>query len=246
MDVIVHEDKVALGRAAAAEGIAAIAEALNSRGEAHIVVATGASQFEMLEDLVAADLDWSKIHAFHLDEYVDISPDHPASFRRYLRERFVERLPGLGSFTAIEGDAADLQGEVSRINGLIADADIDVCFAGIGENCHLAFNDPPADFDTTDPYIVVTLDEVCRRQQMGEGWFPTISDVPDQAISMSIHQILKARQIVLSAPDERKSEAVRAAVEGPVTNMAPASILQTHPRTSLHLDRSSASLLSGD
>lgn len=244
MDVKVHEDKAALGKAAAAEGVAAIAEALGSRGEAHIVVATGASQFEMLEGLVAADLDWSKVHVFHLDEYVGISADHPASFRRYLRERFVERLPALGSFTAIDGDAADLQDEVARLNRAMADAEVDVCFAGIGENCHLAFNDPPADFDTTDPYLVVTLDEACRRQQMGEGWFPSISDVPDQAISMSIRQILKARRIVLSVPDERKSEAVRAAVEGPVTNAAPASILQTHPRTSLHLDRNSASRLS--
>lgn len=244
MDVNVHEDKAALGRAAADEGVAAIAEALDARGAAHIVVATGASQFEMLEALVTADLDWSKVHVFHLDEYVGISADHPASFRRYLQERFVGRLPALGSFTAIDGDAADLHGEVARINASIANAEIDVCFAGIGENCHLAFNDPPADFETTDPYIVVTLDEACRRQQMGEGWFPALADVPERAISMSIRQILKAERIVLSVPDDRKAEAVRAAVEGPVTNAAPASILQTHPRTSLHLDRASASLLS--
>lgn len=236
-------DKNTLGQQAAAAGAAAIRAAIAARGSATIIVATGASQFEMLAHLVVEpDIDWSRVTVFHLDEYVGLSRAHPASFRRYLEERFVSKLPGAVAFMPIDG-MADAEAEAARLSGLIAGRDVDVCFAGIGENCHLAFNDPPADFDTTTPYLVVRLDDACRRQQMGEGWFPTLADVPERAISMSIRQILKSRLIVLSVSDTRKAQAVRDAMEGEVTNAHPASIVQTHPATLLFLDPAAAALL---
>lgn len=243
MKIVRHPDKLALGRAAAAEGEAAIRAAIEAKGRATIVLATGASQFEMLDHLVTADIDFGRITAFHLDEYVGLPESHGASFRRYLRERVIARVPAFAEFVMIDGDAADLAAEIARLNSRIAGEAIDVCFAGIGENCHLAFNDPPADFDTTDPYLVVDLDDACRRQQMGEGWFETLQDVPRQAISMSVRQIMAARQIILSVPDSRKAEAVRHAVLGDVSPIYPASILQGHGGCTLHLDPDSASLL---
>jgi len=161
---------------------------------------------------------------------------HPASFRRYLDERFVSRLKPLGKFVPVIGDAAGLADEVRRLNGLIGAQTIDVCFAGIGENCHLAFNDPPADFETDDPYIVVTLDEACRRQQLGEGWFASLDAVPARAISMSVRQIMKSRELIVCVPDARKAKAVAAALEGPVTPTQPASILQRHKACTIYLD----------
>lgn len=243
MNTIIAADKAALGKAAAATARTAIEEALAAFGQANIILATGASQFHTLDNLVQAPLDWSAVTVFHLDEYIGLPASHPASFRRYLRERFIDRVGSVRTFVEIEGDAADPDAELARLNRLIGDVRIDVCFAGIGENCHLAFNDPPADFEVQEPYIIVTLDEDCRRQQTGEGWFETIADVPQRAISMSIQQILKSRQIILSVPDERKAAAVRAAVKGEVTNLAPASILQRHPNVQLYLDPHSARLL---
>jgi glucosamine-6-phosphate deaminase len=245
MKICIEPDKKTLGSHAAAEGSEAIRAAIARDGACTIVLATGASQFEMLDALVVEDgIDWSKVTVFHLDEYVGLPPTHGASFRRYLRERFVARVPALRDFVAIEGDAADLSTEISRLNALIAGQRIAVCFAGIGENCHLAFNDPPADFDVEAPYIVVALDEACRRQQLGEGWFPTLDAVPERAISMSIRQILKSERIVLCVPDARKAAAVRDAVEGSVRPERPASVLQHHPRCSLYVDPPAASLLS--
>ena len=170
---------------------------------------------------------------FHLDEYVGLPAGHAASFRRYLQERFVARVPTLREFVPVQGDAADVDAEIARLDGLIGGRRVAVCFAGIGENCHLAFNDPPADFETEEPYLVVTLDDACRQQQFGEGWFPSFDAVPQQAISMSIRQILKSELIVLSVSDSRKAQAAKAALEGPVSNLSPASILQTHPRNHL-------------
>jgi glucosamine-6-phosphate deaminase len=245
MNVEIRPDKAALGRRAAADGAAAIRSALTSRGECTVVLATGASQFEMLDALVEQpDIDWSKVTAFHLDEYVGLPSTHPASFRNYLQERFVARVPQLGRFVPVAGDAADLAAELDRLNALLAGREVEVCFAGIGENCHLAFNDPPADFDVEAPYILVTLDEACRRQQLGEGWFPSLDAVPAQAISMSIRQILKSRRVILTVPDARKAPAVKAAVEGEISPHCPASILQTHRSCALYLDPPAASLLS--
>lgn len=243
IDIRIVADKGTLGRQAAKLGADAIRAALAEHGHANIVVATGASQFEVLGHLVKeAGIDWSKVTAFHLDEYVGLSEAHPASFRRYLRERFVGPLGGKVEFVPVGGEG-DPEAEAKRLNVLIAGKRIDVCFAGIGENCHLAFNDPPADFETTAPYIVVTLDEACRNQQFGEGWFPSLKDVPERAISMSIKQIMKSALIVLSVPDERKAKAAQAAVEGPVSPLYPASILQQHANTVLFMDPPAASLL---
>jgi glucosamine-6-phosphate deaminase len=243
--IAIHPDKPTLGAAAAAEGAAAIQAALERQGRAVIVLATGASQFEMLDALVALPLDFARVTAFHLDEYVGLDDRHPASFRRYLRERVLDRVPQLGELVMIGGDATDLAAEVARLNARIGGETVDVCFAGIGENCHLAFNDPPADFATPDPYIVVSLDAACRRQQLGEGWFPRLEDVPERAVSMSIRQIMRARHLVLSVPDLRKAEAVRHAVEGPIDPAFPASIVQRHPNATVHLDPAAASLLTG-
>ncbi len=243
MQIFIHENAQEMGRAAAAEGVADIQRALQAGGEVSIILATGASQFDMLENFVTADIDFSRITAFHLDEYIGLPVTHPASFRRYLRERVMDRIPTLKQFVLVEGDAPDAAAEIARLNALISAHHIEVCFAGIGENGHLAFNDPPADFETEVPYLNVQLDEACRLQQMGEGWFPTFDDVPQRAISMGIQQILKSKKIILSVPDTRKAKAAALCIDGPVDTMAPASILQRHPATSIHLDKTAASLL---
>ena len=245
MKIEIAPDKADLGARAAGEGAAAIRAAIARRGACTIILATGASQFEMLDALVAeAGIDWSKVVAFHLDEYVGLPATHPASFRRYLAERFVARVPSLGEFVPIDADADDVEAELSRLNRLIRGRTIDLCFAGIGENCHLAFNDPPADFEVEAPYILVDLDEACRRQQLGEGWFPSLDAVPRRAISMSVRQMLKSERMILCVPDARKARAVRAAVEGPITPDHPASALQRHENCVLYLDPLAASLLS--
>jgi glucosamine-6-phosphate deaminase len=243
VNVQVFETKDALGRAAAKRAAAAIGEAQARAGRARVIAATGASQFEFLDALTATGgVDWARVEMFHLDEYVGLPDTHPASFRRYLRERIVERVHP-GTFHFLAGDAADPLAECRRVGALLARAPIDVAFVGIGENGHLAFNDPPADFDTEEPYLVVELDAACRRQQLGEGWFATLDDVPRRAISMSIRQILKAREILCVVPDPRKARAVRDCLEGEVSPRHPSSILQTHPATTVYLDRDSAALL---
>ncbi len=244
MQIDISPSKQELGRRAAERGIALIREALNERGEANLIVATGASQFEMLEQLVKADLPWHRITAFHLDEYVGMPITHPASFRLYLWQRFVSRLPlPIKAFHYLDAEK-DPEAEAKRVGALIRQHPIDVAFVGIGENAHLAFNDPPADFETEEPYLVVNLDEACRKQQLGEGWFPTLEDVPTRAISMSVKQILKSRAVIVSVPDQRKARAVRDSVEGPVTPDTPASVLQQHDRVWLYVDEPAASELS--
>lgn len=244
--IIVSPTRIKNGATAAAFGAARIRAALRARGEANVIVATGASQFELLAALVKEPgIAWDRVTAFHLDEYVGLPITHPASFRAYLWERFHRRLPRpLRAFHYIAADG-DPQKECRRLNALIKQHPIDVCFAGIGENAHLAFNDPPADFATKQPYLVVNLDEDCRRQQYGEGWFKTFAAVPKQAISMSIRQILASRTVIITAPDKRKAAAVQRSLEGPVTNVVPSSILQRHADTHIFLDRHSAALLSG-
>ena len=219
-------------------------KALQERDAVNIIVATGASQFEVLEALTKeGGIDWTKVTVFHLDEYVGLSIEHPASFRKYLKERFEDQLPGpVRAFHYINGED-DAEAECHRVGALIASAPIDVAFVGIGENGHLAFNDPPADFETGKPYLVVDLDEACRQQQFGEGWFPSLEAVPAKAISMSVRQIMKSGSIICTVPDERKSEAVRNAVEGEVSPKVPASILQEHRDCGLYLDGPAASLL---
>ncbi|WP_437229503.1 glucosamine-6-phosphate deaminase [Planctomicrobium sp. SH661] len=243
MNVVRCRDAQHLGANAAAAGAAALREVLAAQPEATILVATGASQFEMLKELVASPgIDWSRVTAFHLDEYLGISSEHPASFRRYLKERFVSQVP-LREFHYVNGEAANPQDECDRLEKLIQQRTIDVAFIGIGENSHLAFNDPPADFDTQRSYLVVNLDQACRQQQFGEGWFPSLEAVPKQAISMSVSQIMKARRIICSVPDERKARAVQLSVEGPCTPQVPASILQRHPGCTLFIDVPAASQL---
>ena len=242
MNTKIHDNKLSLGQAAAEQAANAIRQALAATGQARIIAATGASQFEFLDALTkASDIDWTKVEMFHLDEYVGMSIAHPASFRKYLLERFIQPT-GLTNYHLLDGEA-DLDEACARANAAISTAPIDVAFVGIGENGHLAFNDPPADFVIETPYIIVNLDEACRRQQFGEGWFPTLDEVPTQAISMSIQQILKAREIVCVVPDARKAAAVKACLEGEVSPLAPASILRTHPNVTVYLDQDSAALL---
>jgi len=241
MEVIISESKQELGSKAATMGAHLIQQSIDQNGIANIVVATGASQFEMLNELVKKDIDWSKVTCFHLDEYIGMSIEHPASFRKYLKERFVDKVnPKKFYYINAENNP---EGECERLNGIISQHPIDVAFVGIGENGHLAFNDPPADFEIEDPYIFVNLDDDCRKQQMGEGWFNTLEDVPKKAISMSIKQILKSKNIICSVPDARKSNAVKNAVEGEVTPLVPSTILNKHSNTLLYLDLESSSLL---
>jgi glucosamine-6-phosphate deaminase len=245
MRKLIFETKQQLGKAAAKAAADQIKNAIETKGFANIILATGASQFETLAELVNAEgIDWSKVTMFHLDEYIGLGPDHPASFRKYLQQRFVDKVSALKAVYFVNGDAADPQAECDRLNRIIADHPIDLALVGIGENGHLAFNDPPADFDTDRPYIIVSLDENCRKQQLGEGWFEKLNDVPTRAISMSIPQIIKSSCIIASVPDQRKARAVKDALEGPVTNTCPASILQNHPNCKIFLDHDSASLLS--
>ncbi|WP_247237339.1 glucosamine-6-phosphate deaminase [Telluribacter sp. SYSU D00476] len=244
MKIHISDTPQGLGEAAGTLAADLIRSTIAQKGGANIILATGTSQFETLKQLIAAsDIDWSKVVMFHLDEYLELSVTHPASFRKYLKERFLEQVPPLQEVHLINGEA-DAEAECARLGELIKQHPIDVALVGIGENGHLAFNDPPADFDTEQPYIVVDLDEPCRRQQLGEGWFASLNEVPTQAISMSIKQIMKSQHIICSVPDARKAVAVQNCLEQPVSQLHPASILRTHPHCSLFLDQASASLLS--
>lgn len=242
MEKFVYQTSMEMAAAAAGSAAEAIGIAIGARGRANIILATGASQIEMLGCLTAEGVDWSKVTMFHLDEYIGLGPDHPAGFGKYLRERFVEKVGNLKAAHFVAGDA-EAQQECERIGGIIAEHPIDVALIGIGENGHLAFNDPPADFETQEPYIVVELDEKCRKQQSGEGWFESLEQVPSRAISMSIRQILKSKRLIVTVPDKRKAEAVKNALQGEVTPMCPASILQQHDNCGIFLDSEAASLL---
>ncbi len=243
MEIRIDQTRAESGAAAATAAATRLNRAIAETGAASLILATGASQFEMLKCLIRRDVDWSRVTCFHLDEYIGLPESHPASFRGYLRERFLSQVSDVAAFHFVDGYAAEPSDECARLGELISGFEIDVACIGIGENGHLAFNDPPADFETEDAYLVVDLDEACRRQQLGEGWFATLEDVPKQAISMGVRQILKSRAIICTVPDERKAQAVRDAVEGPLTNMAPASILREHSDCTLFLDPPAASLL---
>ncbi len=245
MRTILTSDRESMGRFVAQHAAADLRSAIDQHGTANLVVATGASQFEVLRELVRQPgIDWPSVQGFHLDEYVGLSGDHGASFCRYLKERFVDHVP-LAAFHFLPGDQ-DPAETIKRVGDLIRETRIDLALVGIGENGHLAFNDPPADFDTEDPYLIVELDEPCRMQQVGEGWFETLDDVPTHAMSMSVRQILKAAKIYCSVPDQRKAEAVRNTLEGPITPEVPASILRTHGATTLVIDEAAASELSAE
>ena len=239
----VFSDKTSLGRAAAEQAATTIRRAIEEEGQARIIAATAASQLEFLNALTQAkDIDWTKVEAFHLDEYVELPMTHPGSFRKMLMEQLVGKT-GITRYHLLDGDTADPSSSVREVAKQIASAPIDIAFLGIGENGHIAFNDPPADFKTEEPYILVNLDEACRQQQVGEAWFADISQVPKQAISMSARQILKAKEILAVVPDRRKAQAVKACFEGEISPMAPASILRRHPNATVYLDTNSASLL---
>jgi len=243
MLIRVFNDRVTLGRAAAEQAANAIRRAISERGDARIIAATAASQLEFLDALTKAPgIDWTKVEAFHLDEYIGLPMTHPGSFRKMLMEQLVHKT-GIKRYHLLEGDAADPAAVVRDVGKKLASAPIDIAFLGIGENGHIAFNDPPADFETEQPYIIVKLDEACRQQQVGEAWFANLSQVPKQAISMSARQILKAKEILAVVPDKRKAQAVKACFEGEISPMAPASILRRHPNATVYLDTSSASLL---
>lgn len=244
MDIIITKDHLTLGKAAGLAVSELIRQTIDREGSANIILATGKSQFETLNQLIKdCEIDWSKVVMFHLDEYIALPLSHPASFRKYLKERFLNKVGPLKAVHLINGET-DPQAECNRLRDLILRHPIDVALVGIGENGHLAFNDPPADFDTDESYIVVNLDEACRNQQYGEGWFPAIEDVPRQAISMSVRQILKSKHIICSVPDSRKAIAVKNCLEQPVSKLFPASILQTHDHCTLYLDHTSAAHVS--
>lgn len=244
MKIVITNNPKELGESAGSAAAALIKEAISSKGQANVILATGTSQFETINTLIAdKTIDWSKVVMFHLDEYIGLPVTEPASFRKYLKERFLDKVPALKASYLINGEI-DAKAEIGRLNSIIEQHPIDVALVGIGENGHLAFNDPPADFDVEDPYLVVDLDAKCRQQQYGEGWFKSIDDVPLQAISMSVKQIMKSKHIICSVPDIRKAIAVKDSVEQEVSNLYPASILQLHPACVFYLDKAAASALS--
>lgn len=236
------DDKRDMAKVAAEQAASILRQAIRQQGKARLIAATGAAQFAFLEVLTKLpDIDWQKVDMFHLDEYIGIPESHPASFRRFLKERLIQKT-GMVHHHLLNGER-DPEAVIREVGVALLSGPIDLAFVGIGENGHLAFNDPPADFKTEEPYIVVELDEACRRQQLGEGWFATLDDVPRRAISMSIRQILKAQKIICFVPDARKAKAVKACFDGEIGPMAPASILRTHAETTVYLDKESAALL---
>lgn len=241
----IFNDKSSLGAAAAHHAATAIRRAISERGAARVVAASAASQFEFLKSLIAQPgIDWTRVELFHLDEYIGLPMTHPASFCKFLQDRLISKT-GITRLHLLNGEEGPAT-VIARLNQAISSAPIDVSFVGIGENGHLAFNDPPADFATEEPYIVVALDQACRQQQVGEGWFPDLAHVPTHALSMSIRQVLKAKEILAIVPDTRKAAAIAACFNGPLTPAAPASILRTHPNATVYLDRNSATQLSPD
>jgi len=243
MNTCIYNNSGALGKAAGEAAAQLIREEISSKGSANIILATGTSQFETLKELVAAkNIEWNKVVMFHLDEYISLPITHPASFRKYLQERFLSQVPQLKNTWLINGETDPVQ-ECKRLGDLIKKHPIDVALIGIGENGHLAFNDPPADFTTEEPYIIVELNDTCKKQQLGEGWFQTLEEVPQRAISMSVKQILKSKHIICSVPGERKAIAVKNTLEKEINNLYPSTILQSHNNCTIYLDRNSASKL---
>jgi len=247
MEIITRDSKYDIAKIAARKAVALLNRAIEEKGRANIIIATGASQDKFLDSLKnegkEESVDWTKVSVFHLDEYIGISEDHPASFRKYLKEHFLNIVGPVEEVHFVVGDSKNPSEECKRIGSIIADKEIDIAFVGIGENGHLAFNDPPADFTIKAPYLVVDLDEQCRMQQVNEGCFPDLKDVPEKAISMSVRQIMKSKNIICSVPDLRKAEAVKNCLEKEISDQYPASILREHPSCFVYLDKDSSSLL---
>ena len=242
MDFKIFDDRNSLGKAAAEQAADAIRKAIAERGSARIVAATAASQKEFLEALtVVPGIDWRQVEAFHLDEYIGLPITHLGSFRKMLLEQLIYRT-GIVKYHLLDGDC-DVTSVVRRESDALALAPVDIAFLGIGENGHLAFNDPPADFETEEPYLVVELDEACRRQQVGEAWFSDISQVPKRAISMSVRQIMKIKELIAVVPGPQKAQAIAACFNAEISPMAPASILRNHAHATVYLDKESATLL---
>lgn len=241
MNINISEDARTLGERAARLAAEKINEAIAERGEARVALSTGASQFTTLEALAAEMVDWSRVELFHLDEYAGISPNHPASFCRYIKERFADKLPiKCANYIYMDGDMEEM---IRQVTERIREKPVDVGLIGIGENAHVAFNDPPADYETNQAYIVVSLDEACRRQQVREGWFADIDSVPREAVTMTVRQIMSCRSIISAVPFNVKAQAVQKMMMTPVDHMVPATILKTHSDLNLFLDRESAALI---
>ncbi|GAA4653817.1 glucosamine-6-phosphate deaminase [Anaerocolumna aminovalerica] len=238
MNIKILKDSIELGQEAAKYSAHIINRAITEKGKARIILSTGASQFDTLKALIESDIDWSKVEMFHLDEYINLPISHPASFRKYLKERFIDKI-NLKSAYLVNGEG-DIKQTIEELTKEIRKEPIDLGLIGIGENAHIAFNDPPADFGTEDAYIVVNLDEACKQQQVSEGWFPSVKEVPDQAISMSVYQIMQCKNIVSSVPFKVKANAIKNMMENPVSQRIPATILKMHNSMALFLDKDSA------
>ncbi len=241
MEIRICKDRVELGQSAAKFVAKAINDVINEKGEARIALSTGASQFDTLSSLIKEDVMWDKVVMFHLDEYVDLPETHPASFRKYLKEKFTTHV-SLKEVFFVDGTEENRKFLCEKIS----EAPIDIGLIGIGENAHIAFNDPPANFDTKEPYIVVNLNDTCKQQQVGEGWFETVNDVPKQAVSMSVNQIMRCKKIVSCVPYSVKADAVYKTLTGELSNMIPATILKTHPDFTLYIDNDSAKKINSD
>lgn len=242
MKISVYGDRTSLGKAAAEHAAKVIRETILDRGSARLIAATAASQKEFLEALTSAPgIDWPRVEVFHLDEYIGLPITHPGSFRRMLLEQLIHKT-GIVNYHLLDGDG-DVPSVLAQASAALVSAPIDIAFLGIGENGHLAFNDPPADFETDQPYLAVNLDEACRRQQVGEAWFSALSQVPQRAISMSVRQIMKAKELLAIVPGPRKAAAVKLCFEGEISPVAPASILRSHPKATVYLDKDSAAFL---
>jgi len=240
MKIYVRENPDKLGEAAAALAAQTLNSAIARKGAARVILSTGASQFATVRELVKQDVDWTKVELFHLDEYIGMADTHPASFRRYLRERFISHVNLKAAF--LVDATGDLDALFVRLTAELERAPMDLGLIGIGENTHIAFNDPPADFDDPASFKVVRLDETCRAQQFGEGWFPALADVPTQAVSMTVSRIMKCERIISAVPYAVKARAVNETLTNDVTNNIPATILKTHPDFHLFIDFDSAAL----
>lgn len=234
MRIVISRTADELGKRAADAAEIIIKDAISKNGEARIILSTGASQFETLKYLTEKDIDWSKVTMFHLDEYVNLPETHPASFRKYLKERFVAKT-NVGKAHFVDGTKEN----IAFLTEEIRKSPVDLGIVGIGVNGHIAFNDPPADFETKEAYIIVDLDETCRNQQVGEGWFKTFDDVPKQAVSMTVYQIIQCKNIVTAVPHAEKAWAIENTLKGELSNTVPATMLKMHDNWQLFTDANS-------